>query len=89
MCHSCDNPPCCNPAHIWLGTQKQNIEDMYVKGRNLTSETNGSAKLTLKEVEKIWKLDEKGNLSRAAIARKFNVSSSNISMILNGRSWKN
>lgn len=33
ICHTCDNKRCCNPKHLWKGTQTQNLEDMHKKGR--------------------------------------------------------
>jgi hypothetical protein len=33
VCHSCDNPPCCNPSHLWEGTTQENTKDRDLKGR--------------------------------------------------------
>ena len=55
VCHTCDNRACCNPAHMFLGTAKDNAVDMVRKGRGRGAEgsTNGHAKLTRSQVDEI------------------------------------
>lgn len=88
--HSCDNPPCCNPAHLRLGTVQDNSDDMVArgrwKGRDQSGENNGAAKLKAADVEKIRGLIRAG-LTNIAIAARFGVTHQIISKIRRGRAW--
>lgn len=82
VCHKCDNPICCNPRHLFLGSYHENLMDMSRKGRH-----RGSRKLTPTQVRRI-KLLIKSGLSRARdLAPKFRIDPSTISKLLNGHSW--
>lgn len=87
--HRCDNPPCCNPAHLWLGTRADNNADMAAKGRanggGLKGQKNGNAKLTNKQAAKIFAA--KG--SQTSIAARYGVSQSTVSLIKLGRRYDN
>jgi hypothetical protein len=84
--HRCDNPPCCNPAHLFVGTQKQNLEDMRRKGRagdcRNIGERHGMCKLADSQVAEIRKLYATPVLSQDKLAAMFGVGQSQISRIL-------
>jgi hypothetical protein len=88
VCHACDNVYCVNPAHLFLGTQKQNLQDMAKKGRSTIGERNAMAKLTEEDVKDIKYLISTG-LSDADISVEFCVSRQTINNIRNGKVWKN
>ena len=81
--HTCDNRKCCNPAHLFLGTQKENREDCKAKGRVARGPSHGMSKLSTAEVEEIRTLRAAGwNLK--PLSAKFGVCESNISQICRG-----
>ena len=85
--HKCDNPLCCNILHLFAGSQLDNIRDKVAKGRQARGEKNNHAKLTSKQVIKIKRLIKKG-LYLVDIATRYKVTTTAISEIKAGRTWK-
>lgn len=90
MCalHRCDNPPCCNPAHLFEGTRVENNRDRAAKGRSaaLKGSRNGSAKLTAEAVAQIRR-DLSAGRTGASLAVEHGVTAALISRIKLGRNW--
>ena len=86
--HTCDNPMCCNPSHLRLGTQKDNVIDMISKGRcrYVKGENQHKSKLTEVDVIFIRESYNGGNVKELAI--KFGVTATNILFIIKRKSWK-
>lgn len=82
VCHACDNPRCCNPAHLFLGTSADNMSDASAKGR-----LPGSPKLTSSEVREIRRIAATG-VSYYRLGKLFGVSDDNISHIVRRISWR-
>lgn len=85
-CHTCDNRPCTNPAHLFPGTHAENMADMFAKGRapDFRGQRNPNAKLTPEQVREIRR--RTGNKSQ--IAREFGVSATAIHNIQTGQKWR-
>lgn len=92
VCHHCDNPPCCNPDHLFLGTSQDNMNDRERKERNILphskGENHGMSKLTEKEVKEIRELYKTKNYTYRFLAELYNVSFSNIRKIIKRWTWE-
>lgn len=86
--HSCDNPSCVNPEHLFVGTYSDNANDMHSKGRGNTphGERHSQSKLKRKDIPKIRCMSNEGKTSKH-IAAMFNVSKGAIQHVLKGRTW--
>lgn len=86
-CHRCDNPPCCNPRHIYYGTRQQNVDDMWARERTPRGSARTQAKLDEASVLSIRQRFAAGETS-TRLAVEYGVSDSLISYIVNGRAWQ-
>lgn len=80
VCHSCDNPKCVNPAHLWLGTRSENIRDAAIKGRTNT------VRLSPADVRTIRELHDSG-APTDDIAQRYGMSKDTVQDIVSRRTW--
>lgn len=86
VCHSCDNPSCVNPSHLFIGKPVDNVNDMLHKGRDMmVGSRNNKAKLTELDVINIRSMSSSGAKN---IAIDYGVSKSTITRILSKKSWR-
>lgn len=90
VCHRCDNPACVNPAHLFLGTPRDNVHDMIAKGRRVQPDAPRGAQhpnnvLSEEAVRVIQSIRQ--DRGARSLAKFFKTAASNIDSIWSGRSW--
>jgi hypothetical protein len=86
--HRCDNPACVNPAHLFLGTPKDNTVDALKKGRLPRGERHDMARLTADQVRQIRKRAQGERRCQRRLAREYGVDHRTIQEVLNYKTWK-
>lgn len=84
--HACDNPACVEPAHLMLGTQKQNMADKVLKGRQAKGERVAGSKLNDVAVASMRARYRQG-VRQSVLAEEFGISQGQVSRIVNARLW--
>lgn len=89
--HTCDNPGCVNPAHLYLGTQQDNADDRETKGRGheKSGEANGRAKLTAEEVWQIREVFATQLYTQRELGHLYKIANTVVSKIVRFELWPN
>ncbi len=89
VCHKCDVTLCINPDHLFVGTAKDNMQDMISKGRAAPQDgsNNGASKIDRRQAQQIMGMIQMG-MNNTEIAEHFPLTHSQISSIRLGKSWK-
>lgn len=95
VCHACDNPKCCNPSHLWVGTREENNKDMHAKGRYIIKRDNlnknqvhGVQLHCAKLNESLVRMIRSSNKSSHKLARELGVGSTAILDVRKRHTWK-
>lgn len=87
-CHTCDNPSCCNPKHIYAGTRSDNNRDPFLRNRcSHKGEADPASKLTEEKIRIIRIVYDSGVMNQKQLAEIFGVHHSTISCITTRKSW--
>ena len=89
LLHTCDNPSCCNPKHLWVGTHAENMADKVAKNRQnkFPADTGPRCTLTMQQAREARKLRKEGIPTRE-LARRFGISLPSMKTLIRGDSYK-
>lgn len=92
VCHTCDNPGCVNPNHLFVGTALDNHRDCVAKGRHVApprraGEQNGEAKITNEQAAWARATLTAGRMTGREVAKHLGISETQVSRIKHNKSW--
>lgn len=85
--HDCDNPPCCNPKHLYEGTQQQNVEDARVRDRVKHGEEHWNRKIDASDVRDIRMRYERREATQRQMALEYGVHVNTIYDVVHRKTW--
>ncbi len=85
--HKCDNPTCCNPSHLFLGTNNDNIADRMAKGRSVVGSKHKKSKLTEETVRQARE-DRALGLTYTELEKKYGVTRATLHAAISGEAWR-
>lgn len=85
--HHCDNPLCCNPAHLYVGSQADNMQDMADRDRSLKGEKHPNTNLTARQVAMIRYRYAEGGISHQQLADAYHIGRSTVGQLIRGDRW--
>lgn len=90
VCHRCDNPPCVNPDHLFLGTHQDNAADRAAKGRSALCGVRGGHYRAVLDVETVRRVRSlyQGGLRQCDIARQVGIPSQQVYKVVTRASWR-
>lgn len=87
VCHTCDNPSCVNPKHLFLGAYTDNNLDMKNKNRHSKGEFHASAKISEADAKNILLRYASGEISMSRLGRKYGIGTMQVCRIVHGSRW--
>lgn len=88
ICHKCDNPPCCNPSHLFLGSHADNVSDKVAKNRHDHGMNHACAKLTDEQVVEARLRYATGNFFQRELAAEYCISRGVMGALLRRKTWR-